>query len=58
VQCLFSLCTGSDHLALRKLGAEVSLYIYSTLRFLTYNSEEKPFPFADWPQVDEPTEQA
>ena len=26
--------------------------IFHTLKFLTYASEEKPFPFADWPQAE------
>lgn len=54
VQFLFSLITGQDNSGLRKLGHELSIYIFDTLKFLTYASEEKPFPFADWPQVDEP----
>jgi hypothetical protein len=53
VQFLFSLFTGQDNPSLRKLGHELSIYIFETLKFLTYASEEKPFPFSDWPQVEE-----
>ncbi len=53
-QFIFSLITGEDNPNLRKLGHSLSIYIFDTLKFLTYASEEKPFPFADWPQVDEP----
>jgi Domain of unknown function (DUF4389) len=52
-QFLFSLVTGEDNLQLRKFGHSLSMYIFATLKFLTYASEEKPFPFADWPQVDD-----
>lgn len=48
-QFLFSLLTGNDNLPLRRFGHSLSTYIYDTLRFLTYNDEEKPFPFSDWP---------
>lgn len=51
IQFLFALITGSDNEALRRFGSTLSTYIYSALRFLTYNSEEKPFPFADWPEA-------
>lgn len=48
-QFLFSLITGEDNLHLRRFGHSLSTYIYDVLKFLCYSSEEKPFPFADWP---------
>jgi len=58
-QFLFSLITGQDNSHLRQFGSSLSRYIFDVLRFLTYSSEEKPFPFADWPQpeVDAAAEQ-
>lgn len=53
-QFIFSLITGEDNVNLRKFGHGLSIYIFDTLKFLTYASEEKPFPFADWPKVSEP----
>lgn len=53
LQFVFSLITGQDNINLRHFGHTLSTYIYQTLKFLTYNSEEKPFPFSDWPSVDE-----
>jgi hypothetical protein len=50
-QFIFSLITGEDNTNLRKFGHSLSIYIFDTLKFLTYACEEKPFPFADWPQV-------
>ncbi len=50
-QFLFSLITGSDNAHLRRFGYSLSTYIYDVFKFLTYNSEEKPFPFADWPEA-------
>jgi hypothetical protein len=51
-QFLFSLITGADNINLRQFGYSLSIYIFHTLKFLTYASEEKPFPFADWPQPE------
>jgi len=53
LQFLFSLISGQDNRNLRELGSSLSRYIYQTLKFLTYNSEEKPFPFSDWPSSAE-----
>lgn len=53
-QFIFSLITGEDNINLRKFGHSLSIYIFDTLKFLTYASEEKPFPFADWPRADQP----
>lgn len=53
LQFLFSLSTGADNINLRKFGYSLSVYIFHIFKFLTYASEEKPFPFADWPQADE-----
>lgn len=54
LQFLFSLISGRDNRNLRGFGQSLALYIHQTLRFLTYNSEQKPFPFDDWPSTEEP----
>lgn len=53
IQFLFSLITGEDNQHLRRFGYSLSTYIYDVLKFLCYSSEEKPFPFADWPASKE-----
>lgn len=58
LQFIFSLITGQDNVNLRQFGHSLSTYIYQTLKFLTYNSEMKPFPFSDWPSVDDNVSQA
>lgn len=54
VQFLFSLITGQDNFKIRQFAYSLSTYIYQTLKFLTYSSDEKPFPFTDWPASDLP----
>lgn len=51
LQFLFSLVTGQDNTNLRQFGHSLSTYIFQILKFLTYASDEKPFPFSDWPKV-------
>lgn len=49
IQVLATLFTGSRNERLLKLGGQLSTYIYQVLRYLTYNSEDRAFPFSDWP---------
>lgn len=52
LQFLFSLITGQTNLRLLQFGHSLSRYVYQIFSYLTFNSEEKPFPFADWPASD------
>lgn len=51
LQFLFALITGKDNAQLRSFGYSLSTYLYEVYKFLTYSSDEKPFPFADWPDT-------
>lgn len=53
LQFLFALITGKDNAQLRSFGYSLSTYLYEVYKFLTYSSDEKPFPFADWPDTPE-----
>lgn len=53
-QIVFSLFTGNDNLNLRRLGAGLSTYVSQILAFLTYNSDDKPFPFKPFPLAETP----
>ncbi|WGL17855.1 DUF4389 domain-containing protein [Microbulbifer bruguierae] len=50
LQFLFAIISGSPNDNLRRLGNQIASYIYQTLQFLIYNTEEKPFPFSEWPE--------
>ncbi len=52
VQFLFALITGSPNQAVTEFCSSLSQAIHQSLEFLTYNSEQKPFPFADWPEAN------
>jgi Flp pilus assembly protein TadB len=53
IQFIFALVTGNSEARLQKFGRNMAQYIFQILSFLTYNTEEKPFPFNDWPAADE-----
>ena len=50
-QFLFKLLTGQPNPRLREFGGSVAAYFQQTAAFLTYHSEEMPFPFGEWPVV-------
>lgn len=43
------LFTGQLNVWLLDFGRSLSLYSQQIVSFLTYNSEQKPFPFSKWP---------
>lgn len=53
IQFGFKLITGHTNENLLGFGQDLSRYIYQIFRFLSFNTEYKPFPFDEWPPVDE-----
>jgi phosphoglycerol transferase MdoB-like AlkP superfamily enzyme len=49
LQIVFVLVTGEKNERLTAFGKSLSLFVFEIILFWTYNSEEKPFPFASWP---------
>jgi len=53
LQFLFTLVTGQTNARLLRLGQSLSEYVYQILRFLSFNTEDMPYPFSDWPSNDD-----
>lgn len=49
IQFLFKLLTGAPNEKLREFGRKLAVYAQQIIGFLTYHTEEKPYPFGDWP---------
>ena len=49
-QLLSVLFTGDANWRLLALGQNLSTYVYQIMLFLTFNSDDHPYPFADWPK--------
>ena len=45
------LITETTNKQLLNFGASVAKYIFQIMEYLTYHSQEKPFPFAEWPRI-------
>ena len=48
-QFIVRLTTGSLNPRLLDLGYSLSTYVYQIYLYLTFNSEERPYPFNPWP---------
>lgn len=50
IQFGFVLFTGGRNAKLLELGESLSEFIYQILQYATFNSDDRPFPFGEWPQ--------
>lgn len=48
-QFILTLLTGKTNEKLIKLSQSLCTYLYQILTFLTFNSNEHPYPFGAWP---------
>lgn len=53
LQFVLVLLTGAPNEPLRAMGGAIGVWTLQTMRFLTFSSEDKPFPFQDWPIVED-----
>ncbi len=50
LQFFWVLISGETNERLESLGQALATYTYEVIRYLTFNTEVRPFPFdADWP---------
>jgi len=50
LQFFWVLLTGETNKRLENLGQALATYTYQIICYLTFNTDERPFPFdADWP---------
>jgi len=52
IQTLLNLFTGEPSESLKSAGRSLGVYVKQISEYLSYASEQKPYPFSDWPQVE------
>lgn len=57
LQVLFLLFSGKRNERLAGFGASLAIYSYELVAYLTFASEDQPFPFSDWPDGSVPADQ-
>lgn len=58
VQLAYRLCYGAPSLSMMQFGDSLSQFLAQTGRFGTFHTEQKPWPFADWPTPRPPEGEA
>ena len=53
VQFILKAATGDTNSNLLNFGEQLSQYLAEIVQFQTFNTEDKPFPFGQWPQANE-----
>jgi hypothetical protein len=51
IQMVLTLVSGEPSNSVKVFGKSLGIYLQQISEFLSYASEEKPFPFSDWPEV-------
>ena len=54
-QFIHKLITGDTNERLLKLGQHIATYIYQIAQFLSFNSDQHPYPFGAWPKGEPKT---
>ena len=49
VQLVFAIFSDTPNPRLVSFGRSLGLYVQQSANFLAFVTEEKPFPFSDWP---------
>jgi len=49
LQFIFVLLSSAPNTRLLAFGRSLGSYVQQVVNFQTFNTEEKPFPFSDWP---------
>jgi hypothetical protein len=50
LQILISTFTDAPNKQLQDFGTSLSLYAKQIIAFISFASDEKPYPFSDWPK--------
>lgn len=51
-QFLAVVITNQTNSQLGRFSKSLSVYVYQLLQYVMFNTEDKPFPFSDWPEPE------
>lgn len=53
VQTVLNIFSGEPSTSIKVFGKSLGIYLQQISEFLSYASDEKPFPFSDWPTTED-----
>lgn len=54
IQFGFVLLGGTANANLKRFGRSLARFIADVVLYMTFNTDDRPFPFSDWPPADPP----
>lgn len=51
IQLIILLFTGNTQETLKDFSQQLSRYLYQIAQYVSFNREQQPFPFGDWPKT-------
>ena len=58
VQFILAAVIGEPNARLLRFTADLHSFTYHALRFVTWNTDHRPFPFSDWPGPEDSNKSA
>jgi len=52
IQAVLMIITGKTNRNLEQFGKALAVYAGQTIQFLTYSTEDMPYPIGKWPEVE------
>ena len=52
-QAAMQVCTGHTNSRLLLFTGDLNRFAFHVLQYVTYTSDQRPFPFSDWPGPDD-----
>ncbi|NOQ65061.1 MAG: DUF4389 domain-containing protein [Methyloprofundus sp.] len=53
LQIIYALVTGNKNTHILGFGQKLVAYLYHVMLFMTFNTDQIPFPFSDWKKTEE-----
>lgn len=53
LQSVIAVVSGEPNEAIKDFGARLGIYLKQIAEFVSFESDEMPFPFSDWPERSE-----
>ena len=53
LQIIYVLVTGNKNPYILGFGQKLVAYLYHVMLFMTFNTDQVPFPFSDWKKTEE-----
>ena len=58
LQSVIAVVSGKPNEAIKDFGARLGIYLKQIAEFVSFDSDDMPFPFSDWPDRSKPVDES